>query len=500
MQPRRGVATLLLVIPAACAGLMLAFAAAKGPYWLGLNSDPDYCYLLNSLNVAQGLRVHHTDHPGTLVHLLGALALRAFHLVAGRGDLADDVVQRSETYLRMVQGLFALICGSALWLLGRALRQATGHVGWGLLAQASFLLSATILPHLGCVKPEPVLFALASAMLALTARAADRPRLLDAVLLGSLCGAVLATKTTGLALLVLPVFVLRGWRSFAVLALSCVVVTALLTIPAWHDLRNSFSFTWRIATHSGHYGNGGASVLAPAAFARALGSQLWGEPVLALGLAAGAALLAVEWRTTLRTPARRVLLAVLVAQVLSLLMVSKHPADQYLAPGDNYFIPALSLSGGALALLAAALASRDGRWRWAVGAALVAVVAFGAVSLARQHQRLVRQREEQLAAVEHTRQHYPGHAVVYYYRSSSPAFALYFGDSWSGRRHTERRRELFPLARYFVTWGKSFAEGDLAPDVKAVMQGQPRSEGKLEFGRTARKVFGNDREAVCELR
>ena len=105
-----------------------------------------------------------------------------------------------------------------------------------------------------------------------------------------------------------------------------------------------------------------------------------------------------------------------------------------------------------------------------------------------------------MAVVAYADEHYPEADVVYYYRSSSPAFALHFGDMWAGERHTFLIAKLHPRARFFSVWSGVIEGPDLDPAVPAIMQGTPHPDGRPGFGRYAARVFGNESEAIFELR
>jgi hypothetical protein len=65
----------ILVVPILLFCFPLILRSYHGPYYLGYNSDPAYAYLLNSLNILNGVPPGHTDHPGTTVQLLGAVGI-----------------------------------------------------------------------------------------------------------------------------------------------------------------------------------------------------------------------------------------------------------------------------------------------------------------------------------------------------------------------------------------------------------------------------------------
>ncbi|NLG19040.1 MAG: hypothetical protein GX556_17085 [Fibrobacter sp.] len=76
--------------------VIMQFKIAAGPFWLGQNSDPDYQYLLNSLNIAQGKGVGHTDHPRTPVQISGAILLKLSAPTAPVISLQENVLRKDE--------------------------------------------------------------------------------------------------------------------------------------------------------------------------------------------------------------------------------------------------------------------------------------------------------------------------------------------------------------------------------------------------------------------
>ncbi len=119
----------LMVIPICFLFLASIFLHAKGPYWLGTSSDPDYPYLFNALLIDQGQPPEHIDHPGTPVQLWVAGALKITHFAVGRGSLVNDVLTRPEFYLKVANWTFLAALAAALWARvtpSGASRAATG--------------------------------------------------------------------------------------------------------------------------------------------------------------------------------------------------------------------------------------------------------------------------------------------------------------------------------------------------------------------------------------
>lgn len=75
--------------------------------------------VLNSLRLAGLQSPKHVDHPGTTVHLVGAVLLRLVHIALRTGEgLEDDVLAHPEFYLQMMSGSCVCIYAVLLYLCG----------------------------------------------------------------------------------------------------------------------------------------------------------------------------------------------------------------------------------------------------------------------------------------------------------------------------------------------------------------------------------------------
>src|SRR5688572_28745365 len=90
----KSVAT-LAVIPVCLFLLSLALRDLRGPYHLASHSDPDYPYLFNSLSILHQQAPIISEHPGTPVQMLGALAILARWLPGRLGSgstMVDEAI------------------------------------------------------------------------------------------------------------------------------------------------------------------------------------------------------------------------------------------------------------------------------------------------------------------------------------------------------------------------------------------------------------------------
>src|SRR5437016_12461503 len=86
---------LLAVIPAGLFLSSIFLHAIAGSYYLSGIFDPEYVYLLNSLNLLNIQPPSHTDHPGTTLQIFGAIVILGIWLlsfVGGPCVSSDDSI------------------------------------------------------------------------------------------------------------------------------------------------------------------------------------------------------------------------------------------------------------------------------------------------------------------------------------------------------------------------------------------------------------------------
>ena len=442
----------MLLVPALTTAVVLTLGHARGPWWLGSNYDPDYAYLLNGLNIAEGAPPKHTDHPGTPVQLLAAAGIWLAHGVTAPGDvLRMDVLTRPEFFLTVLNGglmaLYALVSAVFGWCAYRY----TGSVPCAIGAQLAPVLALVSLTALCRVAPEPLLLVITVGLSAVTlawlreARSAGRARYPIAA--GALIGLAVASKVTFLPVGLAWFFVAGNVRARLALLASAAAAFGAAVFPIRHDARRTLEWFARLALHSEHYGRGEPTVLDVAAYPGAVWRVVAFEPVYTALVLASAVVLAMQPRAS-RHPAapgekeaRRALLGVVLAQALQFAMVAKDPTPRYLVPG----IALLGLNV-ALAFRLAGVLRPALRHRVAV-ATLAAILAGGVIHgvprTMRLHDRWTDGQARRLELYGQARE-MKGARVVVYYGSTSPAVALAFGDLAAGYRYAPRLRQLFP--------------------------------------------------------
>jgi hypothetical protein len=315
-------------------------------------------------------------------------------------------------------------------------------------------------------------------------------------------GAALATKVTTAPWIVLPIFMICGWSAWGAYALATLGTCAVITIPAWPMLGYTWQFYERIVTHSGRYGLGPPGLFDRSAYGQALVSLLANEPVMVAVILAALAAIWVDRRRPAGKPVvRRALAGLVIAQLLSVLLVARHPGD---IPFDRYLIPALGLVGTTAAVSWTLLAPVP-RWTAYAFASLAASVfaVFQASAFGSVYRGLEVRRDKQEAVVAYVREHYPDSTIVYVYRASNQGFALVFGDELTHNGYAGEIASAYPRSRVWNIWAGGYENGS-DDDAVQLFQGDPgtfgRPDWKHSLARQVRPVFGNDVEELCELR
>ncbi len=444
--------------------IALAIRQQRGSYWMS-SPDPDYAYLLNSLNFAELHGVGHTDHPGTPVQLWGALLLRTTHALAGRGSvLRADVLQRPEFYLTAISNSILVLYTVVLIGAGWITLSATGSLLYCVVLQLTPLLSPAGIFDLPNVKPEPFLMAIAVALSALVIRfifaGPSANSSTYAMIFGLLIGLVVAVKFTALLLWLVPLAALPTWRSRLVYCVVCLLSFVLFVTPVLPRFGATLSFLSASATHSGRYGLGSKEVTN---LRTQLGGLLWllrvdllmfwiaavGCGVLILGRAKDRSTTSSSSLSSAQElhRGRVVLLTVVAIQVLQLLFFAKHPTPRYLVP-----VAALIGLNLVLTLHLARKQLPDAQWLWRMRFLMALTVAIGVLHAVRfgvylEGVRNTRKARELIVSEVH--KNFADRTVACYWGASSLEVALAFGNELALSRYSDELDAMYPNVIFY---------------------------------------------------
>lgn len=432
-NPRSSAA--LLVLPLLFVAASLALRQAGGAFWEWHISDPSYFYLFDALHIARLQPPGQSFHPGTPVQLLGALALILAYPFSSGAEIAARVFDDPEAHLRLISNVLIGVNALALLIAGAAARALVGNLALALFLQAAPFLSMVTLKNAYHVKPESLLIAVAL-MLAVLVLAAGRISLpVRAVAFGTLAGLGVATKLTAAPVFLLPLFLLGGLRGIAVYAATAAAAFALFTLPALPNFATVFEFTLATLSRSGAYGSGSAFVIDLATYPRDV-IAVASRPIVHLQLVFGAAALSIAaWRKRrgLAVPAfeLRALAGLALAILAQVLAVAKQPTANYMVPAYMLMPLAAILFYRFVAGIGWGGETLRRRASVAVALLLAAVVVAQPFAVRRQYVELVQKRAE-ARKVDNDR--FAACTRIYFFPASSPSFALFLGDWWTGGR------------------------------------------------------------------
>ena len=322
----------LLILPLAYLLALLLMQTMATPYWLWMNIDPSYFYLLNGLEVALGQAPADFHHPGTTTQLIAGLVLRLAHPLMSADQLTDTVLSDPERALLLIARVDnILIALSMLWAGFEARKVFGERTIPTLLVQAGPFLSTVMLVNGYTVKPEATLIVAGSMLSALLCRHLAQPSTRTVCGIGGMLGFAFVTKIHALSLFALPVFLVKGRDRF-ILAGAAAIGILVFAAPIMGHLDDMRQWFVGMATHNGSYGEGPQGLLPD--------NYLWNafkqlrRPIFSVPLVFG---LTVLWRrrrdlTAAERPLAAALGGILLSQIVHLLLVAKHPISYYLIP------------------------------------------------------------------------------------------------------------------------------------------------------------------------
>lgn len=440
----------LLALPLAFLIISILMRLNAGPFWLWSNLDPDYWYLIDSLNMVNGDWPKHIAHPGTTLQWYGALLIKGLHPFSSAEDINRIVLSNPEHYLSLIgRGLIGLNT-LALIVVGMVGYLVFHDMTAALLLQMGPFLSKLIFKWTLHVSPEPLLVTTVIALaivtlLALREGQLEKNRNPYAIAFGIVAGFGMVTKVTSAGLYLLPVFLLWNLRSlalYAVVSLFAIVVFSLPAVGAYGEIIDRLTM---ISTASGFHGDGAKTFIDISAYPKQL-IRVSSRPIFFVVLLVGLGLVVTAYRKCRReaqpfSATGRALAGLCLAYVGQAMLVAKHPAG-------HYMIPALTTSALGLALIyqlskELVVPNGDGLKRLRMGFTLLLIILIGAqanslLGLNKQFS----QRTAYAAAIDE--KPYVNCARIYFWPASHPLYALFMGSLNTGDSFDAALKALHP--------------------------------------------------------
>lgn len=389
--------------------------------------DPDYMFLLNSLNVVNGVPPWHVDQPGTPLQLLGALAMYVYSKLFGVENITTAVLRNPEHFLLILNSVIVGMLVVSILLVGILLLRYTGNILLSLAIQTSMVSSSTLLLVSIRVMPEPLMLTTSIwfiLLLIVVSYCIDKPAIIFfcAAGLGILAGVGMGCKITFLPFLVMPLIALPKIIPRFCYVIMNVVSFYLCTLPIHYKYKYLFYWVKDIIFHVGRYGHGREGIINTSEFFVNLKKIIISEPFMAVCLTLSVA--GILYCILMRKKGFcqggwfRINLAMVIAMAIQIFMVAKHPGD------NRYLVPSLTLPLPALIAMYMHLESVG----WRVGR-VVSLVGGGVLICCMITPAVLYDYENYLVQN----------------RTVSDKFgALFrFANYWSGSRYTEQIKEIY---------------------------------------------------------
>lgn len=465
----------LLIVPVALFILSIIMVNTQGPWGANNRSDPEYCYLLNSLDLLTFHIPFHIDHPGTTLQEFGAVILFfkwiAACLSGGWNSIQRAVLSQPDDYLRPINlGIILILC-AAVFFAGLRLYVASRSLLAALMLQFTLFLFRQTLLALPRISPEPFLIAIGFALmipLIPSLLGQERNQASAATWAGAIFGFGIITKVTFLPLAALGALV--GGRDerkrFAIGALVMGLLVALPIIPRAPAILHWLT---SLLIHTERYGSGPVGLPPGWEWKARLKHLVQEEPFIFCTLLYYALVLLAMIRARrdpLTLSVRRLAWVICGATGIQLVMTLKHYGPRYMLPSlvicalPNAFI-VLWLSSSALPLMLR-------RSLAVLGAILMGAGLWSSQWMVAQWLREATQNQANVRALAAVRSDEKGCLTIGFYKASNPEYALAFGSEYSGGVHGRTLDELYPDFIFYDQFSNTFRDWNLEPRIAQV--------------------------------
>jgi hypothetical protein len=496
LADRGAIVLMLFAIPLAMYYLSGVVAGERGPYWLADNFDPAYAYLFNALNLIN-LRVPElVEHPGTTLHVLGAIVIKLLTLGKTSSEVTELVLSDPENFLSAISQTLRVLNLVSQIVLGVVCYFLTRSAVTAVLIQSPIVCFAYSFDTLSRVSPEPLLLLDVTMLACIVVLVIKRPTVLSEkallCLLSIISGFGIATKLTFIPILCLPLVMLQSVRSRVLFLAGTLMAALVFTLPILPRYRVLLSWTGNLLIRSGNYGTGDTTIISN--FWSNLADVLWYQPSMSclIGVLAVACFVAQrqlgqdgchQQESLLRVS--RVALGLLIAQICQFVTVAKHPGS------FAYLMPILGLSGLATALVYMILRELSLPSEL-VRSGIILLLVIGLFNSGNGQWQIVesslekyRERRMEAAGLERLRQYELSDCLqIFHYRASSIAYAEHFGAEWSGvKYYGPRIQSKYGSQTYFYQiWSKRlFSAGGVVVNLPEIVGQSGQSDGCIIF-------------------
>lgn len=472
----------LLIFALPIASLVAGFILRDhaGPFWLWSNLDPDYWYLLDSLNMVNLNWPVHIAHPGTPLQLLGAIMIKLSHPFASGEQITELVLSDPEYYLHLIQAALVLTNAAALGFIGLCGYLVFNDRVVVVLLQLGPFISKLNIKWMTHVAPEPLLITVVLilsgfALLALRPGQLGENRDRYALIFGVIAGFGMATKVTSIGIYFLPILLLWNVRSLGVYAIAGLLSLIVFTLPAAGSYGEFLSHISNISVGSQTLGEVKKPFIDFATYPSEL-VRVSSRPAFFVVLFSSVLMLGyLRFRTKSKGEPfpliGKLLAGLCICFLAQALIVAKHPSG-------HYMIPVLVMSTLGISLLYRQFVDiksvGGGETRWVK--AFFSLLCGGlVVAQSLTLFKLDRQFQERVAiATNIDDNRFAKCARIFFWSAASPSFALQLGNNMVGNPFAQNLAKMRPDNDYWYDiLSKEFRDWQGVRDVREIAQQYP---------------------------
>lgn len=418
--------------------------------WYGGDYDPNYAYLLNSLNNACLVKAGHIDHPGTPAQVAGALILRIHHFITGKNnqDIQSPVYQDPEKYLFLFTYIFLAFNCLLVFFLGLVLLRSGISIWIILLLQLSPFFSGIVLYN-GFVRysQEVFLFSASmvfSALALLELQLPNEKKKWLPWMWALVMGFGIASKLTFIPLALLPLLLQKNFPDKLKFISGSIFSFVLFTLPISSRYKDLYFWIKALLTHTGQFGSGSEG-FAGTGYFNQLYETLLINPLFSLLLVLTLIFLLFNLISRRKNAWFRLSGILLLVSLCGLLITAKHP-------GERYLLPYFTLIGILLISLIYSAIQKSGKFPGFIVQVftLLVIVLVPWYGINQKQKLFTDIRNNDFWISSQVFEKLSANSLrLYGEPSSSPVTALFFGNVFSGAKHTTGLSGLYP-GRLFV--------------------------------------------------
>lgn len=462
---------LLLIIPFIIFFSSVQIKNAQGSYFQRNDYDPDYIYLINSLNLAQlkGYGVGNVDHPGTPVHAIGAMVILLKYNSGNKDlDMVSSVLFNPNEYTIAINRTLIFLISIALFFLGVVIFKLYGNIYMSLFFQLPFFISQMFTFHLTKVSADPFIMFIDLCLITAIFLYINKTDLsrgmqnLFIIIFSVLTGLGIAAKIIFIPVAIIPFMILKGGKQKLLYVVLSLIFFLFFVTPAFSSTNIAYFLYWirKIVMHGGVYGTGNDEVLSYTTMSLNLQKMISNIPLFAaiyvlIFLSVFTGLFLKKKLNLTKDIHYRLLAGIFIAMTIQILMVAKH----YGVNGERYLMPSFifSLTGIYLCILIFSGLTKKNISKIFINCIYSAVIII-LLSLGIYHVKLLVKsfsflKKESNNFMEFVNNNYPDAVKIASYGATSQEWGMYYATINAGTQMPKYKSILKDSYPDYLFWG-----------------------------------------------